>query len=59
MNPLVNKERKKTYPVKVGNLLVGGGFPVSVQTMWKKPLKGITDDIAVGQHHPFGPTGGA
>jgi (E)-4-hydroxy-3-methylbut-2-enyl-diphosphate synthase len=33
------EERKKTRPVKVGNVIVGGGFPVSVQTMWKKPLK--------------------
>ena len=28
MNPLVNKDRKKTLPVKVWNHLIGGGFPV-------------------------------
>ncbi len=30
--------RKKTRSVKVGSLIIGGGFPVSVQTMWKEPL---------------------
>jgi (E)-4-hydroxy-3-methylbut-2-enyl-diphosphate synthase len=29
---------KTTLPVKTGNIIIGGGFPVSVQTMWKKPL---------------------
>jgi (E)-4-hydroxy-3-methylbut-2-enyl-diphosphate synthase len=27
-----------TSSVKVGKVLVGGGFPVSIQTMWKEPL---------------------
>jgi (E)-4-hydroxy-3-methylbut-2-enyl-diphosphate synthase len=27
-----------TLPVKTGNIIIGGGFPVTVQTMWKKPL---------------------
>jgi (E)-4-hydroxy-3-methylbut-2-enyl-diphosphate synthase len=31
--------RKKTRPVKAGRLIIGGGFPVSVQTMWKMPLE--------------------
>ena len=31
-------ERKKTRAVRVGKIIVGGNFPVSVQTMWKKPL---------------------
>jgi len=38
------EERKKTRAVKVGSLIIGGGFPVSVQTMWKKPL--AKDEIA-------------
>ena len=29
---------KTTRAVKVGGTIVGGGFPVSVQTMWKEPL---------------------
>jgi (E)-4-hydroxy-3-methylbut-2-enyl-diphosphate synthase len=29
-----------TRAVKVGKVVVGGGFPVSVQTMWKDPLPG-------------------
>jgi (E)-4-hydroxy-3-methylbut-2-enyl-diphosphate synthase len=27
-----------TRSVKVKNLIIGGGFPVSIQTMWKEPL---------------------
>lgn len=30
--------RRKTRAVKAGSLIIGGGFPVSVQTMWKKRL---------------------
>ena len=30
--------RRKTRQVKVKNLIIGGGFPVSVQTMWKESL---------------------
>jgi (E)-4-hydroxy-3-methylbut-2-enyl-diphosphate synthase len=26
-------------PVKTGNIIIGGGFPISVQTMWKKPIQ--------------------
>ena len=33
--------RKKTKAVKVGQLIIGGGFPISVQTMWKKPIISI------------------
>ncbi len=29
---------KKTRAVKVGSVIIGGGFPVSVQTMWNEPL---------------------
>ncbi len=31
-------EKRKTRAVKVGGLIIGGDFPVSVQTMWKKSL---------------------
>ena len=31
-------ESMSTNTVKVGDVLIGGGFPVSVQTMWKTPL---------------------
>ncbi|NOY08261.1 MAG: flavodoxin-dependent (E)-4-hydroxy-3-methylbut-2-enyl-diphosphate synthase [Spirochaetes bacterium] len=31
-------KRKKTRAVRVGKIIIGGNFPVSVQTMWKKPL---------------------
>lgn len=31
--------RRKTRPVSVGRVLVGGGAPISVQTMWKRPLR--------------------
>jgi (E)-4-hydroxy-3-methylbut-2-enyl-diphosphate synthase len=30
--------RRPTRAVKAGALIIGGGFPVSVQTMWKAPL---------------------
>ena len=39
---------KLTNMVSVGNIKIGGGAPVSIQTMWKKPLeKGedITDQL--------------
>jgi len=38
-------ERKKTRAVRVGKIIVGGNFPVSVQTMWKKPLSRIDNAI--------------
>ena len=34
-----------TLAVKIGGIFVGGGFPISVQTMWKKPLLEVTDDL--------------
>jgi (E)-4-hydroxy-3-methylbut-2-enyl-diphosphate synthase len=27
-----------TRPARAGTIIIGGGFPVSIQTMWKKPL---------------------
>ncbi|RPJ05238.1 MAG: flavodoxin-dependent (E)-4-hydroxy-3-methylbut-2-enyl-diphosphate synthase [Spirochaetaceae bacterium] len=36
---------KKARAVKVKNLMIGGGFPVTVQTMWKKPLEPVSDAL--------------
>ncbi len=33
--------KRRSIPVKVGPLVLGGGFPVLVQTMWKEPLRAI------------------
>ena len=38
MDRTSNKQRK-TRAVKVGNVIIGGGFPVVVQTMGKQPLE--------------------
>ncbi len=35
----------KIRAVKTGNVIIGGGFPVSVQTMWKKPLAAVDSSI--------------
>lgn len=35
----------KTKCVKIGDLIIGGGFPVAVQTMWKSPLTGNLESI--------------
>jgi (E)-4-hydroxy-3-methylbut-2-enyl-diphosphate synthase len=32
----------ETKSIKIGNLIIGSGFPVAIQTMWKSPL---TEDI--------------
>lgn len=32
----------ETKSVKIGELIIGGGFPIAIQTMWKSPL---TEDI--------------
>lgn len=37
---------RKTRAVRVGPLVIGGGAPVSVQTMWKAPLTPATFDQA-------------
>ncbi len=34
-------EARKTRSVSVGRIRIGGGAPVSIQTMWKQPLTGI------------------
>jgi (E)-4-hydroxy-3-methylbut-2-enyl-diphosphate synthase len=34
----VNRPVRRTRTVKAGSLIIGGGFPVSVQTMWKAPV---------------------
>jgi (E)-4-hydroxy-3-methylbut-2-enyl-diphosphate synthase len=36
--------RRKTRAVKAGKLIIGGGFPISVQTMWKERLR--KDDLS-------------
>lgn len=33
---------RNTRSVKVGNLVVGGDSPISVQTMWKEPLRSLS-----------------
>ena len=45
-NPLMGKN---TRIVKVGNVLVGGGYPTPVQTMWKDPLTTEDLDAAVAR----------
>jgi (E)-4-hydroxy-3-methylbut-2-enyl-diphosphate synthase len=41
----INKARKSTHPVKVGSLIIGGDFPVAVQTMWKEPLSRVDNSL--------------
>lgn len=40
-----SENQRKTRAVKVGNVIIGGGFPVSVQTMWKLPLGDNTSEV--------------
>ncbi len=35
----------KTKEIKVGNILIGGGNPVSIQTMWDKPIKEVNSSL--------------
>ncbi|MEA1911723.1 MAG: flavodoxin-dependent (E)-4-hydroxy-3-methylbut-2-enyl-diphosphate synthase [Spirochaetota bacterium] len=35
----------KTKSVKIGDVVIGGGFPIAIQTMWKTPLTSDIDDI--------------
>ncbi len=35
----------ETNSVKIGDLIVGGGFPLAIQTMWKSPLTNNIDSI--------------
>ncbi|MGN1169978.1 MAG: flavodoxin-dependent (E)-4-hydroxy-3-methylbut-2-enyl-diphosphate synthase, partial [Acutalibacteraceae bacterium] len=39
-------ERKITKQVKVGNVLIGGGAPISVQSMLNKPAEDIEGSVA-------------
>ncbi len=41
-------DRKITHPAKVGTFTVGGASPVSVQTMWDKPI-GAVDQHFISQ----------
>ncbi len=38
----------KTNSVKIGDSIIGGGFPVAVQSMWKVPLSSDTEGIVEG-----------
>jgi (E)-4-hydroxy-3-methylbut-2-enyl-diphosphate synthase len=38
-------ERRKTRTVAVGRTLIGGEAPISVQTMWKRPLHTVQDTL--------------
>ncbi|TFG84880.1 MAG: flavodoxin-dependent (E)-4-hydroxy-3-methylbut-2-enyl-diphosphate synthase [Spirochaetales bacterium] len=40
---------KNTRTVKVGSVIVGGGHPLAVQTMWKEPLRADGLDAAVSR----------
>jgi (E)-4-hydroxy-3-methylbut-2-enyl-diphosphate synthase len=37
--------RKKTRPIKVGPLTIGGDSGISIQTMWKKPVHSISPGL--------------
>ncbi len=47
--------RRKTRPVKVGNVVIGGGAPVSVQTMTKTDTRNVEATLA--QLHELAATG--
>jgi (E)-4-hydroxy-3-methylbut-2-enyl-diphosphate synthase len=38
-------DRRKTRAVTVGRTLIGGTAPISVQTMWKRPLRSVQDTL--------------
>ncbi len=38
-------KRKKTRAVRVGRVIIGGGFPISIQTMWKEPIGDIDSNL--------------
>jgi (E)-4-hydroxy-3-methylbut-2-enyl-diphosphate synthase len=42
-------ERKKTRAVKAGSVIIGGAFPISIQTMWKERLDPAELDAAVAR----------
>lgn len=35
----------KTKVINVGNIKIGGDNPISIQTMWDKPIKSVTSDL--------------
>ena len=37
--------RKKTRPVKVGNVVIGGGYPVTIQSMTNTKIEDIDDTV--------------
>jgi (E)-4-hydroxy-3-methylbut-2-enyl-diphosphate synthase len=38
-------KRKYTRTLKVGKIMLGGYFPIAVQTMWKQPLKKVNESL--------------
>ena len=36
---------KKIREIKIGNVVLGGGAPVVVQTMWDKPIERVDDEL--------------
>ena len=36
----------KTKTIRVGALSIGGDSPITIQSMWKKPLTAVTDELA-------------
>ncbi len=40
---------RTTRAVKAGRLIIGGGFPVSVQTMWKSPIRIAELDATISE----------
>jgi (E)-4-hydroxy-3-methylbut-2-enyl-diphosphate synthase len=38
-------KRKFTHSVRVGNITIGGNFPIAVQTMWKQPLQKVNEKL--------------
>ncbi|MBN2651354.1 MAG: flavodoxin-dependent (E)-4-hydroxy-3-methylbut-2-enyl-diphosphate synthase [Spirochaetales bacterium] len=43
--------REKTKAIKVGNIVIGGDNPISIQTMYKKPLTIGVDEILADMRH--------
>jgi (E)-4-hydroxy-3-methylbut-2-enyl-diphosphate synthase len=41
----LKKNSLRTRAVKVGDVVIGSGFPVTVQTMWKTPLATVSDGL--------------
>ena len=42
---MLTRERKKTRPIRVGSLTIGGDAPVSIQSMTNVPLEDVKATI--------------